>query len=105
MSGSSSIARLVRTSQKLWSSDISYLIFNVTNKCNAFCDHCFNWKKVQEAGVTQNIQQLSKRRELSLDEIDQFSRTLPRLLLLNLCGGEPFMRLDLPEIIRIFKKK
>jgi MoaA/NifB/PqqE/SkfB family radical SAM enzyme len=61
----------------------------VTSVCNARCAHCFY---PINAG----------KNELTLDEIDRFTSTLPPIRLLLISGGEPFLRRDLPEIIRIY---
>ena len=54
---------------------------------------CFNW---------QNIQQAQDRQELTLEEIEKISKSLPRLMELNISGGEPFLRRDLVEILQCF---
>lgn len=69
-----------------------YLIFFVTNKCNAKCKHCFYWKN------------LNKKDELSLQEIDEISRKLGTVQVLLLSGGEPLLREDLFDIISLFIK-
>ncbi|MCO4794254.1 MAG: 4Fe-4S cluster-binding domain-containing protein [Bacteriovoracaceae bacterium] len=97
----SNIVKLPSLISKIYSKRISYLLFNVTARCDAFCDHCWNWQRVSEAGKFNKGEQ-SKRHELTLDEIKAFSSTLPDLLLVNLCGGEPYIREDLTEIARIF---
>lgn len=61
----------------------------VTSICNARCAHCFY---PINAG----------KNELTLDEIDKLTRTLPPIRLLLIGGGEPFLRRDLPEIIRLY---
>jgi MoaA/NifB/PqqE/SkfB family radical SAM enzyme len=61
----------------------------VTSRCNAKCRHCF-----------YPINQ--RNDELTLDEIDRFLRTVPPIRLLLFSGGEPFLRTDLPEIIRAY---
>jgi radical SAM protein with 4Fe4S-binding SPASM domain len=61
----------------------------VTSKCNAKCRHCF-----------YPINQ--RTNELTFDEIDRFVQTLPPIRLLLFSGGEPFLRRDLPEIIRSY---
>jgi len=83
-----SLARL------LYSSDANYMIFQITDRCNASCEHCFNWKKVQNPD----------NKELSISEIEKLTKKLPPMLLVNLCGGEPTMRKDLPEIVSLFTK-
>lgn len=71
----------------------NYLIFFITNKCNARCDHCFYWKNLN-----------NKKEELSLEEIKKISKTMSNLYHINLTGGEPFLRTDLSEIAQILYK-
>lgn len=66
------------------------LTFFVTNKCNSRCRHCFYWKN------------LGKGEELFLDEIIKISDSMGYFHFLNISGGEPFLRDDLPEICYIF---
>ena len=61
----------------------------VTSVCNARCAHCFY---PINAG----------KNELTLAEIERFVETLPPIRLLLISGGEPFLRRDLPEIIRAY---
>jgi MoaA/NifB/PqqE/SkfB family radical SAM enzyme len=61
----------------------------VTSVCNARCAHCFY---PINAG----------KNELTLDEIDRLTRTLPPIRLLLIGGGEPFLRRDLPELVRLY---
>ena len=61
----------------------------VTSVCNARCAHCFY---PINAG----------KNELTLDEIDKLTRTLPPIRLLLIGGGEPFLRRDLSEVIRLY---
>ena len=69
----------------------SYFIFFPTSRCNLSCSHCFYHDS------------LNKRfNELTLDEIDTFSKTMDPLLTLALTGGEPYLRHDLDQIARIF---
>ena len=70
------------------------LFFFVTNRCNARCLMCFNWKNVADKDI----------HELSLDEIDKFSQTMGQLNSVILGGGEPFMRDDLFEICQILHR-
>jgi Fe-coproporphyrin III synthase len=64
----------------------------VTSVCNARCAHCFY---PINAG----------KNELTLAEIERFVSTLPPIRLLLISGGEPFLRRDLPEIIRVYFEK
>ncbi|RMG56099.1 MAG: radical SAM protein [Acidobacteria bacterium] len=66
------------------------VIFFVTSVCNAKCRTCFYWKELNRSG------------DLSLDEIKTLTRTMPSFHHLILSGGEPTLRRDLPEIVRLF---
>jgi MoaA/NifB/PqqE/SkfB family radical SAM enzyme len=59
------------------------LTFFVTNRCNAKCNHCFNW-------------QTPILNELSLDEIQKIDFSLFNSI--SLTGGEPTLRADLADI-------
>jgi hypothetical protein len=80
----------------------NYLYFMVTSRCNAFCDFCWNWKNVADAGKLHRPGDPVLRKELSLEEIDRFTRKLPSMLLVDFFGGESFFRQDLKEIISLF---
>ena len=69
------------------------LIFFVTSRCNLLCTHCFYWEELNK-----------KKNELSLDEIERISQSLPNLLSLSLTGGEPYLRPDLPDIAFAFEQ-
>jgi len=69
------------------------LFFQITDKCNAKCLMCFNWKRINKASD-----------ELSLNEIEKFTKTMGNIPSLTIGGGEPFLRDDLPEICHIFYK-
>ncbi len=71
----------------------SYLILFVNNICQLRCDMCFYWDSMQK-----------KTTQLSLNEIEKLSKSLPNLLQLTLTGGEPSLRKDLSEIPKIFAK-
>ncbi len=83
--------------RRFWSNDPNYLIFQITSRCNAACEHCFNWRNTQDPARLRD-------RELSLEEIEKLTNTLPPMLLVNLCGGEPTLRNDLPEIVSLFSR-
>ncbi|MBF0283262.1 MAG: radical SAM protein [Magnetococcales bacterium] len=71
-----------------------HLIFFITSRCNLRCGHCFYWKALDA----------DHSHELTLEEIERAARSLPRLLLLSLTGGEPFVRKDVGEIVEIFAR-
>lgn len=69
------------------------IIHFVTNRCNARCAFCFIDFDSPDAF----------KGELTLEEIDRFSRTLgPQLKNVNLTGGEPFARKDILDIARLY---
>ena len=69
----------------------SYFIFYPTSRCNLKCSHCFYHDS------------LNKRfNELTLEEIDKITKTMDPILQLLLTGGEPYLRHDLDQIVKIF---
>jgi len=71
----------------------SYFIFYPTNRCNLKCSHCFYHDSLNK-----------KHNELSISEINTFTKTMDPILHLILTGGEPYLRDDLDKIIEIFYK-
>lgn len=69
---------------------LKLVIFFVTSACNAKCRTCFYWKELNQRG------------DLTWDEIQKLSRTMPPFTDLWLSGGEPMLRKELPEILRLF---
>ena len=62
----------------------------VTYRCNARCNMCNRYKKPSKV-----------EEEISLETI----KKLPPMYFTNITGGEPFIRTDLPDIIRELRKK
>lgn len=69
------------------------LIFFVTNRCNARCKTCFYWRNLNKPV-----------KELNLEEIESISVNLGKFDIIQLSGGEPFLRDDLDRICEIFYK-
>ena len=69
----------------------SYFIFYPTSRCNLKCSHCFYHDSLNK-----------KFNELTLEEIDKITKTMDPILQLLLTGGEPYLRHDLDQIVRIF---
>src|SRR4029453_9604422 len=70
------------------------LIFNCTFVCDARCTMCSNWKRG------------NRKEDMSLAEIDQvmdhpFWGAVENL---NISGGEPTTRNDLPEMVEMFQR-
>lgn len=81
-----------------------YLVYFISDICNAKCKHCLladgahpNWEKPSLALTKQ---------QLTLEEIDKVSASLGKgsLMFLLPTGGEPFLRKDIGEVIKIFHK-
>lgn len=70
-----------------------HLILHVTSRCNSRCGMCFAWKRLNK-----------ENSDLNLSEFREISSSLPGLIFLDLSGGEPFLRDDLPEILNTFQK-
>jgi len=64
--------------------------FSITNKCNSRCKTCNVWKQPNRSSE-----------ELSLDEVEKIFKSIGKLYFLNISGGEPFLRNDIVEIIRL----
>ncbi|HSG10017.1 MAG TPA: radical SAM protein, partial [Longimicrobiales bacterium] len=67
-----------------------FLVLFINSICNLTCDHCFYWRD------------LNQRDDLSFDELEALSKDLGPIENLNLSGGEPFIRPDFAEIVRMF---
>ncbi len=92
--GSRTLASLSIASRLLFKRGLPVnLIFFVTSRCNLLCTHCFYWEELNK-----------RKSELTLDEIERISRSLPNLLSVSLTGGEPYLRPDLPDIAACFEK-
>lgn len=72
----------------------SYFIFFVTKQCNAKCKMCFYKENMEK----------SNGNELSVSEYDKISKQIKTLNILGISGGEPFLRKDLAEIIKVVYK-
>lgn len=64
----------------------------VTSQCNSRCQHCFYGKN------------LNKKDDLNFLQIERLSKSLGKVRVLNLSGGEPFLQKDLPKICQLFFK-
>jgi radical SAM protein with 4Fe4S-binding SPASM domain len=62
------------------------LVLDVTRRCNLRCSMCRTWED-------------PRRDELSVPEIAELVRQLPRLTWLDVTGGEPFLRRDARELL------
>jgi uncharacterized radical SAM superfamily Fe-S cluster-containing enzyme len=70
--------------------DFDKLILDVTTKCNLDCSVCYSGRRVPE--------------DLPFAEILNLSKKLKNKII-SICGGEPTLRADLSDIIRILNKR
>ncbi len=70
-----------------------FLILFINSICNLTCEHCFYWRN------------LNQRDDLTFDEMEALSRDLGPVENLNLSGGEPFIRQDFAEVVRMFIRR
>lgn len=67
-----------------------FLIVFINSICNLTCEHCFYW------------QNLNQRDDLTFEEFAALSAGLGPLEILNLSGGEPFIRKEFADICGLF---
>lgn len=67
------------------------LNFAITYRCNSRCTICNIWREKSE-------------NELSLDEIEKITEKIDFIHWVRLTGGEPFLRKDYVQIVKVFKK-
>lgn len=82
--------------RRVITSKLPYIVFFITSRCNLKCKHCFYWKKIES---------FNKEEELNFDEIQKISKNLGKIYYLTLTGGEPTLRNDLIDIIKVFYKQ
>ncbi len=68
------------------------VILFVTSRCNAFCKTCFYHEELNHPG------------DMTFDQIEKVSLTMPPITDLWLSGGEPTLRRDVSDIIDLFVK-
>lgn len=71
--------------------------FLVTNRCFLKCKHCFYHETIPEKGMIKDSA------ELTIDDYLKISKSMEWFMIGIFCGGEPFIREDLHEIIKIFR--
>ncbi len=66
------------------------VIFFVTSRCNAACETCFYHEELNQQG------------DLTFEQIEKVSETMPQITDLWLSGGEPTLRKDVNKIVDLF---
>src|SRR5207237_3948394 len=82
------LVQLVRSTKR--EKKLGTIILFVTSRCNSLCQTCFYHAELNRPG------------DMTFDQIEQVSRTMPPITDLWLSGGEPTLRHDASEIIRLF---
>jgi molybdenum cofactor biosynthesis enzyme MoaA len=80
--------QLLRSSKR--EKRLGTVILFVTSRCNAFCQTCFYHDELNRPG------------DMTFEQIEKVSRTMPSITDLWLSGGEPTLRRDLCQIIDQF---
>ena len=88
MSKALQFVQLLRSSKR--EKRLGTVILFVTSRCNAFCKTCFYHEELNHPG------------DLTFEQIEKVSRTMPPITDLWLSGGEPTLRRDVPEVIDQF---
>jgi len=70
------------------------LTFSVTAACQSLCKTC-------QIGQQYRDDPNRVKNDLSLIEIEKIFKTIGHIYFFNVSGGEPFLRTDLPEIIKL----
>lgn len=70
------------------------LTYSVTNLCNSKCLSCNIWRFYRD-------EPQKFKEELKLDEVERVFRSFGHVYFFNISGGEPFLRTDLEEIVRL----
>ena len=70
------------------------LTLSITNACNSRCQSCDIWK------IYPNEKERLAE-ELSLDEIERVFKSIGPIYFFNISGGEPFLRKDIVDIVRL----
>jgi len=70
------------------------LTFSVTNICQSRCKTCRIWDFYR-------VKPEKRQEELTTDEIEKIFRSMGHVYIFNISGGEPFLRPDLVEIVRL----
>jgi MoaA/NifB/PqqE/SkfB family radical SAM enzyme len=82
------LVQLIRSTKR--SRQLGTVILFVTSRCNAFCKTCFYHAELNHPG------------DMTFEQIEKLSNTMPAITDLWLSGGEPTLRRDVCQIIDMF---
>ena len=78
--------------QRFNKNKLDFLIYFITSKCDSRCKTCFNFERLNGSD------------DLNYDEIEKTTLRIGEFETLLLSGGEPFLRGDLIEVLRLWVK-
>jgi MoaA/NifB/PqqE/SkfB family radical SAM enzyme len=84
----SQLVQLLRSTKR--DKSLGTVILFVTSRCNAFCQTCFYHEELNHPG------------DMTFEQIEKVSQTMPSITDLWLSGGEPTLRRDVSDIIDTF---
>ncbi|MDD5085425.1 MAG: radical SAM protein [Candidatus Omnitrophica bacterium] len=70
------------------------VIFFVTSRCNSNCYFCHFREQLGDKE--------RRGRELTIDEVESIAKNFGQIMKLSLSGGEPFLRNDVSDIVKVF---
>lgn len=82
------LVQLIRSTKR--EKRLGTVILFVTSRCNSLCKTCFYHNELNQPG------------DMTFDQIEKVSRTMPSITDLWLSGGEPTLRHDASEIVELF---
>src|ERR1051325_10337990 len=82
------LMQLIRSTKR--GKRLDTVILFVTSRCNSLCRTCFYHQELNQPG------------DLTFDQIEKVSRTMPPITDLWLSGGEPTLRHDASQIVDMF---
>src|SRR5258706_11866556 len=85
------LVQLLRSTKR--AKRLGTVILFVTSRCNSFCRTCFYHEELNRPG------------DMTFEQIDKVSRTMPPITDLWLSGGEPTLRHDASDIIDMFVRQ
>ena len=99
--GSNIPVQLLQTPRDTLSRPLHDLRISVIDRCNFRCPYC-----MPEDQYAQDYEFLSKDQRLRFEEIERIARAFASLGVtkLRLTGGEPLLRRDLPELVRMLSR-
>jgi molybdenum cofactor biosynthesis enzyme MoaA len=82
------LVQLIRSTKR--EKRLGTVILFVTSRCNSLCRTCFYHQELNQPG------------DMTFDQIEKVSRTMPPITDLWLSGGEPTLRHDASKIVNTF---